>query len=373
MHLVYFSAVPWASFAQRPHKFIEWLHARGANKVLWVNPYPTRLPELNDFYRIKSSNSTQEYQSNNTSTPKWLTVLNPKSLPIEPLLGSKYINRFFWNDILQKIDVFTQEKECLICIGKPSDLALEALIRHPKTLSLYDAMDDFPAFYSGLSKLSMTRNERKTANNVSQLLVSSSTLTERFAIHQAKLTQVFNACDTSMLPPITYNNKKPTEIVLGYIGTIGHWFDWDLIFSLAEANSSMCIRLIGPIFVLPKKKMPPNIDLLPACDHATAIQAMQSFSIGLIPFKCTELTSSVDPIKYYEYRSLGLPIISSSFGEMSLRSNLKGVFFIDKHSDLNGVTKQALTYKCQNLEIQKFRIENSWEARFNAIRNLPYL
>ena len=28
MQLVYFSPVPWASFAQRPHKFVEWFHAR---------------------------------------------------------------------------------------------------------------------------------------------------------------------------------------------------------------------------------------------------------------------------------------------------------------------------------------------------------
>ena len=38
MQLVYFSPVPWASYAQRPHKFVEWFHARRVLKVRWVDP-----------------------------------------------------------------------------------------------------------------------------------------------------------------------------------------------------------------------------------------------------------------------------------------------------------------------------------------------
>jgi len=117
--------------------------------------------------------------------------------------------------------------------------------------------------------------------------------------------------------------------------------------------------------------MPSNIELLPACNHVKALQSMQEFSVGLIPFKKTELTASVDPIKYYEYRALGLPIISSCFGEMVLRDNIEGVFLIDKHSDLINATKKALSYEYQKTEIQKFRTNNSWEARFDEIRILP--
>ena len=48
-HLLYFSPVAWASYAQRPHYFTRhFLRAPGAS-VTWVDPYPTRLPNLADL------------------------------------------------------------------------------------------------------------------------------------------------------------------------------------------------------------------------------------------------------------------------------------------------------------------------------------
>ena len=74
---------------------------------------------------------------------------------------------------------------------------------------------------------------------------------------------------------------------------------------------------------------------------------MQEFSVGLIPFKCTDLTASVDPIKFYEYRALGLPVLSARFGEMALRDGLAGVFLMDKHSDLASLVRTAMAYECE--------------------------
>lgn len=78
---------------------------------------------------------------------------------------------------------------------------------------------------------------------------------------------------------------------------------------------------------------PANIKLLPECSHASAIAAMATFSVGLIPFKLNRLTASVDPIKYYEYRALGLPVLCTRFGEMALRDKEPGVWILDEDSD----------------------------------------
>jgi hypothetical protein len=90
--------------------------------------------------------------------------------------------------------------------------------------------------------------------------------------------------------------------------------------------------------------------------------------VGLIPFKKTDLTASVDPIKYYEYRALGLPILSTRFGEMALRESQKGVFFVDKYSDLEKQVKEALTCRSDIVEIEGFRKANSWDARFDSVK-----
>jgi len=366
MRLVYFSPVPWTSFTQRPHKFVEWFHARCGGDVLWIDPYPTRFPELADFRRVKAARVNVKTLAEKTTAPVWLSVLRPRSLPIEPLPGAGALNRWIWNDILQAIHAFIEEGECRLGIGKPSELALQVLARHPTTFSLYDAMDDFPAFYRGLSRIAMGRRERKVAAQVTRILVSSTALADRFSTYHSKLTLALNACTIETLPFPSATTKRSGKPILGYIGTIGHWFDWPLVFDLAEANPSMCIRLIGPIYTLHPRRLPRNIELLPACDHATAMKFMQEFSVGLIPFKHTNLTASVDPIKYYEYRALGLPVLSTSFGEMALRDGQAGVFLMNKHSDLANLVRIALESECRIDEMQGFRAENSWAARFDA-------
>lgn len=366
MRLVYFSPVPWASFAQRPHKFVEWFHAKRGGEVLWVDPYPTRLPQLADFRRIKTVGVSATKLAVKESIPAWLSILRPRSLPIEPLPGSGALNRLLWSDVLQEIHAFVDERECQFGIGKPSELALQVLARYPAVPSLYDAMDDFPAFYRGLSRIAMGRRERDVAARVTRISVSSTALADRFATYYLKLTPALNACAIETLPYLNAANKNLGRPVLGYVGTIGQWFDWPLVFDLAEANPSMCIRLVGPIYTLPPGPVPCNIELLPACDHATAIRFMQEFSVGLIPFKRTDLTASVDPIKYYEYRALGLPVISTCFGEMALRDGQTGVFLVDKHSDLVALVRAAIASECEIDEIQKFRTANSWDVRFDA-------
>lgn len=364
MHLVYLSPVPWASFAQRPHKFVEWFHARNGGEVLWIDPYPTRLPKIADFRRKKSAAAAGITSS--AELPHWLRVIQPRALPIEPLPLGGALNRFLWRDLLNQVGQFLNKPNSLIGIGKPSALALQILIRHQEVPSFYDAMDDFPAFYEGLSRQAMEQRECAVASKVSKILVSSTALARRFDSHKSKLSMALNACATEMLPDEPLIPPSTVHPVLGYLGTIGHWFDWHLVFALATANPIARIRLIGPLYSPPPAELPPNIELLPPCNHAMALRAMQDFSVGLIPFKQTDLTASVDPIKYYEYRALGLPVVSTYFGEMAFREQQSGVFLVSRQSDLTGVVARALEYQSNKNEIQKFRNENSWGARFDA-------
>ena len=98
---------------------------------------------------------------------------------------------------------------------------------------------------------------------------------------------------------------------------------------------------------------------------------MLSFTVGLIPFKLNELTAAIDPIKYYEYRSLGIPVLSTHFGEMSLRQGQPGIFIANTDSNLDYHINKAIDYEYPVSEIQTFRKINSWEARFNSGNILP--
>lgn len=366
MQLVYLSPVPWASFAQRPHKFVEWFHARHGDRVLWIDPYPTRFPELSDLRRIISRSAVQGKADAKPGANAWLTVFKPRSFPIEPGPGSGVINRLLWTELMEKVASFVAVKETCLVIGKPSELALQLTKKHRDIPRVYDAMDDFAAFYGGFSSWAMRRREDRIAANVSMMLASSTALLERFSGNVPKPVLAHNACATEVLPDAGAT-RYSGEPVFGYVGTIANWFDWPLVIKLAKANPGTVVRLIGPVYSPPPAPLPKNIELVAACPHPAAIEMMQNFSAGLIPFKINALTSSVDPIKYYEYRALGLPVISTAFGEMALRENLHGVSIINHDTELHGLLRKVKDYQPEPDEIRNFRSENSWYARFDAV------
>lgn len=365
MRLVYLSPLPWRSFSQRPHMFVEWFHLRHEAEVLWVDPYPTRLPDWHDLRRLHPSLNLGAADLPDRR-PAWITVVQPVALPMEPLTGLTGVNAVLLRNVHAAIDDFLSGGDCIIGIGKPSALALKVLQRHPNVRSFFDAMDDYPAFYRGLAKRAMQRRMDRIASHVSRILITSVALKRRFREHQSKLLLVRNACDTASLPPVGPTPRANGHPVLGYVGTIGNWFDWTLLSALAETDPSVRIRLVGPTYVPPPKTLPKNVEVWSARGHEAAVEAMRSFSVGLIPFKYTELTYSVDPIKYYEYRALGLPVISSRFGRMAFRDAEAGVFLVDEHADLSSPMRSALGYRYDQNEIKAFREHNSWTARFDA-------
>ena len=359
MRLVYLSPVVWGFHAHRPHKFVEWFHRETGGGVLWVNPYPTRLPSRQDWRHFR-----RDVSALSSEKPAWMTVLHPIAFPIEPLPGSRGVNRLLWRKITRTIGVFAAGETCILGIGKPSDLALHLMDRLRVKKAFFDAMDDFPAFYAGISRKALLKTELAIVSKVPKLLTSSTALMQRWRYHRKDTVLALNGCDPDAFSPVRALESRIDSNLLGYIGTIGEWFDWEIVFKLAQVKPRMNIHVIGPVVAALPERLPENVKLLGPCRNDEAISAMGKFSIGLIPFKQNRLTASVDPIKYYEYRAMGLPVISTCFGEMALRKADPGVFLIDSRTDLHAAVDAAQAYRMSPSEIERFRVEHSWNARF---------
>ena len=366
MQLIYLSPVPWSSFAQRPHKFVEWFHATTGGEVVWIEPYPTRLPQLGDLKNRSKNNSFQEEIE---PLPEWLQLIKARALPLEPLSGLKWINRSLWQGLLQQIEQIAKRSPSFLVVGKPSLLALDLIkrLKMDGVTSLYDAMDDFPAFYQGTSRLSMAAKEQQLAHSVDTVLVSSMHLKKRWDTETVKdVRLVHNGLDQTVLVNLAPHVRQQQNTIFGYVGTIADWFDWEWVVALANARPDDNVVLIGPVFCPTTIELPANIQLLPPLAHAAAMQEMARFDIGLIPFKRNQLTLSVDPIKYYEYRALDIPVISTNFGEMSFRAEEAGVYLSDTLDDIDDTVSRALQYQSAPADAVAFMHSNSWESRFSA-------
>ena len=124
MNLIYLSPVPWDSFTQRPHEWVRYFRSCTDGRVLWINPYPTRLPRPSDLYSVGRLNHSVDI---GTDTPAWLRVIQPRALPIEPLPGGAWFNAKLWKAMLRDVQRFATGKDTLLVIGKPSALACHVL------------------------------------------------------------------------------------------------------------------------------------------------------------------------------------------------------------------------------------------------------
>ena len=361
MRLLYFAPVPYLSYWQRPHYMVRSLLENVYEEIYWVNPTITRLPRWSDLNLASRSN---EEQAAEPLLPR-LTVLQPGGLPIEPLPILNLLNDwFFWHKTKSTIASLNINQDWDIGVGRPSRLACWAMRSLPARARFMDMMDDFPAFYSGLSRISMQNTANDLMSQCDYFFCSEQSLIKKLNEHQLNknIQLIPNGYDMRRLPSLS--SSKPEQKVIGFVGTISTWFDWKLVIEIALALPHVKIMLIGPRGGEMPSELPCNIELLPACSVEDAIEHCQKFTVGLIPFVNSQLTESVDPIKYYELRALGIPIWTTSFGSMTDRLKETEVTQILSGMDWLALWNQVTSAAIDEEKISLFRKENDWDVRF---------
>ena len=352
MRLVYLSPVAYRSFAQRPHRFVQYFNDRTGGRTLWIEPYPGRLPQIADIRGVRPGSSHYRPQGA-------VEVTSPSGA--DPLMTLPLLRQLAWRRVLERVQAFAEGNRWLLMVGRPSYLALHLLRNTAPSASCYDAMDDFPEFYSGWSRWLSRRIEARVARGVDTILVTSEALRDKFD-RQGHLAELLrNGYDAGQE---SIKANAPRETVYGYVGTIGPWFDWKLVGRMARDLPSVRFDLTGPVLTLPPS-LPANVHLCGECDSDAVPERMRGFTAGLIPFKLNRLTAAVDPIKYYEYRSMGLPLISTRFGDMTHREGNPRVCLIDEHTDFRKLARHVTSLSRKVDEaLGRFRSMNSWKSRF---------
>ncbi len=349
MKVVYFSPVSWNSVAQRPHFFVKAAIEYGCSEVLWINPSPSRLPNLQDIMRLTSPNKESSFERD-----RKIKVLTPKVLPLEPL-GKVFdiISSAEFRSLKCKIEEFSDENTFIVS-GKPSRLVKYIVENVQYKKFILDVMDDYPEFYRGISKNSMILMLDLLVKKSDICIFSSNSLADKFAFKAKCSSIIKNACDETLVEALNvirgngYSLKREPDHprVFGYIGSLANWFDWEAVTRIAARYPSCHVKLIGPRFSAIPEGLPSNISIHPPIEHSRVSSELLTFDFGLIPFKINQLTASVDPVKYYEYCAAGVTVVSSKFGEMSQRIDKGFAIDINKLDvDSNVNIAEPITWK----------------------------
>lgn len=173
---------------------------------------------------------------------------------------------------------------------------------------------------------------------------------------------VLNALNSSQLSRKT--EIGPRSKVVGYVGTISKWFDFDAIFALLKSDPSVVIRLWGPSDVaIPSHHRLEYFGVVP---HENAMNAMSECAALVMPFRLNDLVLAVDPVKIYEYIASGRPVIAPDYRQLQHFGSL--IYRYSGTDDFVRKTLDALdSPPIDSKLIDDFVADNSWDERAAAI------
>lgn len=332
---------------------------RGRGRVLWVEPTPARLPRFADITRPHSARHER------VDGHAGIEVVATRLLPLEPLPLLRGVNNRSIRSVVRAIAQFTRDID-LVIAGKPTRLALAVCDALPHARLIYDAMDDFAAFFDGMASRHVAQVESTLVRRADEVWVTAQSLHARHEGVASRIRLVPNACAVERVPRADTRRERLNGARFVYIGTIGEWFDWAFLQELAQAVPEGTIEMIGPVYHPPPQALPDNVLLAGELPHSAAMARMAVADAGLIPFLRNRLTDAVDPLKYYEYRAAGLPVISTDFG--SMRSRGEGDFvFKPTGTGMRATVERAVLTRVPTGITDAFRAENDWSNRFQGL------
>lgn len=160
-------------------------------------------------------------------------------------------------------------------------------------------------------------------------------------------------------------NKK----IIGYFGAVEEWFEVDLINQLAERNKEWLFVIIGHIGANIDFKKLDNIRLIGKVDYNKLVNYASAFDVGIVPFKINDLTNCVSPVKYFEYRALSLPVVTTGIHEMKKFSKDYGVYIANDLEEFENSIKDALLLDKEKLKqtSEEFAIQHQWKNRIELV------
>lgn len=188
--------------------------------------------------------------------------------------------------------------------------------------------------------------------------------------HNEQVYMLPNAADYEFIStpqPISPVLKPIAELgrpIVMYIGAVATWLDWPLVNQVAQTCSDYEFVFVGAFYGTSPRQLPqqPNIHYLDQQPYHNLPQFTHHADAFINPFQVNEMTNGVDPIKIYEYMSVGKPIISTPISELYKFSDC--VYLAANAADFASHLQRAIT--TPNIHYDRYHEiarENSWMHR----------
>ena len=295
------------------------------------------LDSFGNFMKRRCRSLTARAQSNQARTQKGERniVTGWFYLPVEQI-GSSLFERLSVFERVNRpiINGFFMHR--LLSLGAASFDRKVAIVAHPSwepfvskkefDIICYDYLDEIGVFSNYRSYDIVRQMQQRLIRKSDIIFVIADKMREDvYAVaNEKEVITVSNGVDVDFFQ----ENKNAMDIrdyrkrdnqTAGYVGSFYKWVDVDLIYQAAAELPNVDFVLIGPTEELDKRYVnskPSNLFLLGTKNYKQIPAYVELFDVALIPFKKDEIGEFADPIKLYEYFSLGKPVVATPLEQL---------------------------------------------------------
>jgi len=239
----------------------------------------------------------------------------------------------------------------------------------PETLRLlkapvvYDCVDDHSSYPGLIDRNTVIRLEQRTATIADAVVATNETIAGRFTPWLDKLSIIPNGVDYNLFAGPGMSALKPGSGLsrnhrLLYVGAMREWFDTDVVAAVARALPEYGIDCFGVALPSVRQALAdlPSVRFEGSLPQQEIAQLAPLYDAALIPFRMSPLTQGVDPLKFYEYTSAGLPVVSSPIDALGVfdESMVRIAFTPDEF-----VSAVQSSIDSDSVELRLHRIESS--------------
>jgi len=106
----------------------------------------------------------------------------------------------------------------------------------------------------------------------------------------------------------------PSRPIVGFVGALYDWIDWQLIEGVVRALPDHRFIFVGPHAgqaAAARVASIENATFLGPRPYGAVPSYMAAFDVAWVPFDASRVSALANPIKIYEYLSLGLPVVTT--------------------------------------------------------------